>query len=125
MQRPINKEIRGYQENIFMGMDLRQLVCAGAAILVAVAVYFFCKDVLGQETASWLCIAAAVPFAGAGFFRYNNLNFEQFLFAVVESNIIRSAPRVWKAENQIYNNMQERLRTERKTKKRKRGKAHK
>lgn len=125
MQRPINKEIRGYQENIFMGMDLRQLVCAGAAILVAVAVYFFGKDMLGQETASWLCIVAAVPFAGAGFFRYNNLNFEQFLFAVVESNFIRSGPRVWKAENQIYNNMQERLRTEHKTKKRKRGKAHK
>ena len=39
MQIPINKEIRHYQEEIFLGLNLRQMICSGAAIAVAVAVY--------------------------------------------------------------------------------------
>lgn len=114
MQRPMNKEIQNFQENLFMGMNLRQLICAGAAIFVAVAVYFLSKDVVGQETASWVCIVAASPFAAAGFFQYNGLTFAQFLFAIVESQVLRSGPRGWAAENLIYNAMQERLRTQKK-----------
>ena len=32
MQNPINKEIRHYQEEIFMGLTLRQLICSVIAI---------------------------------------------------------------------------------------------
>ena len=32
MQIPINKEIRHYQEEIFLGLNLRQMICSGAAI---------------------------------------------------------------------------------------------
>ena len=39
MQISINKEIRHYQEEIFLGLNLRQMICSGAAIAVAVAVY--------------------------------------------------------------------------------------
>ena len=32
MQIPINKDLRRYQEEIFMGLTLRQLLCSGIAI---------------------------------------------------------------------------------------------
>ena len=47
MQIPINKEIRHYQEEIFLGLNLRQMICSGAAIAVAVAVYLGLTPLLG------------------------------------------------------------------------------
>ena len=67
LQRNINKEIRGYEEEVFMGLSLRQLLCSIVAIGVAVGVYYGFRDYLGQETVSWVCIVAAVPVAAAGF----------------------------------------------------------
>ena len=78
MQNPINKEIRHYQEEIFMGLTLRQLICSVIAIGAAVLAYLTLEPVLGRETTSWVCIVAAVPIAAAGFFRYDDLNFERW-----------------------------------------------
>ena len=47
MQIPINKEIRHYQEEIFMGLTLRQLICSVIAIGAAVLVYLTLEPVLG------------------------------------------------------------------------------
>ena len=49
MQIPINKDIRRYQEEIFMGLTLRQLLCSGTAIGLAVLIYLWAKPLFGQE----------------------------------------------------------------------------
>ena len=46
MQIPINKDIRRYQEEIFMGLTLRQLLCSGIAIGLAVLIYLWSKPLL-------------------------------------------------------------------------------
>ena len=56
-----------------MGLTLRQLLCSGIAIGLAVLIYLWAKPLLGQETASWLCILAAAPIAAAGFLSYDGL----------------------------------------------------
>ena len=81
-----------------MGLTLRQLVCSGAAIGVAVLAYMTLTPLLGRETASWVCIVAAVPIAATGFFHYDDLNFEQFLAAIVESIVLGGGWRLWKTE---------------------------
>lgn len=98
MQIPINKDIRRYQEEIFMGLTLRQLICSGIAIGLAVLIYLWAKPLSGQETASWLCILAAAPIAAAGFLSYDGLPFEKFVIIVLESTILYSGWRVWKTE---------------------------
>ena len=103
MQIPINKEIRHYQEEIFMGLTLRQLICSVIAIGAAVLVYLTLEPVLGRETASWVCIVAAVPIAAAGFFRYDDLNFEQFLVAAMESVLLGRSWRLWKTTQNLPN----------------------
>ena len=77
MQIPINKEIRHYQEEIFLGLT----------------------PLLGHETAGWVCIVAAAPIAAAGFFTYDCLTFEKFLLVVIDSTVIRNDWRLWKTEN--------------------------
>jgi hypothetical protein len=39
----------------------------------------------GIETVSWVCILGAAPVAAAGFFHFNGLNLEQYLWAVFKS----------------------------------------
>ena len=71
-----------------MGLNLRQMICSGAAIAVAVAVYLGLTPLLGHETAGWVCIVAAAPIAAAGFFTYDCLTFEKFLLVVIDSTVI-------------------------------------
>ena len=72
------------------------------AIGTAVGLYFLTRGVLGKETASWLCLIGAAPFAAAGFFSYNGLMLEKFLWTVFKSEVLFSARRVYRAENYYY-----------------------
>ncbi len=88
MEIKINKEIRSYQEAVFMGLSLRQLLFSILAVGAAVGVYFGLKNVLAQETVSWLCVIAAFPFAILGFIKYHGMTAEQFLKAYIESEFL-------------------------------------
>ena len=70
MEVKMNKEIRDYQESMFMGLDLRQCVCSVLAILTAIGIYFGMREITGQEITGWLCVLGATPFAACGFFKY-------------------------------------------------------
>lgn len=84
----IPKEIRDYQESIAFGLSLRQCIFSLLAIGVAVLLYFGLRNFVGDGEIGWICIVAAFPFALAGFFRYNGMNFEQFLWAVIRSELL-------------------------------------
>lgn len=95
----INKEIRDYQESIFFGLSLRQFAFSLAAVAVAIVLYFSLKAPLGIETAGWVCVVAAFPFALCGFFKYNGLTAEQFAVAYFRSAFRYPAHLVFKADN--------------------------
>ncbi len=99
MEVRINKEVRDYQESLFFGLSLRQLLFALLAVLVAVGVYFGLKDVVGSGEIGWVCVLAAFPFALGGFFTYNGMTFERFLLAVIRSELLYPRKLVFKSEN--------------------------
>ena len=88
MEIRINKEVRNYQESLFFGLSLRQLLFALLAVAVAVGVYFGLRPVLGNGEIGWVCVLAAFPFALGGFFQYNSMTFEQFILAVIRSELL-------------------------------------
>lgn len=98
----IPKEIRLYKESIFFGLSARQFFCTILAVGIAAGVYLLLGPVIGRETASWLCIVLAAPAAMAGFFSYNGMNFEQFLWAVIKSEVLYARERRYIAENIYY-----------------------
>ena len=69
------------------------------AVGVAVALYFALRNVLDRETVSWLCIVGAAPVAVAGFFKYNGMTLEKFVWAFIKSEFLMAGNRVWKSEN--------------------------
>lgn len=74
----IPKEIKNYREKLFFGLTLRQCICAGVALFICVPLYMFGNKFLPQEAVSWLVLIIAAPLMLAGFFRYNDMTFEQF-----------------------------------------------
>ena len=75
------------------------------AVGIAVAAYLLLSPVAGKETAGWACILAAAPVAVAGFFSYNGLTLEQFLWAFIKSEILCAGGRRFASENFYYNMM--------------------
>ena len=95
----INKEVRNYQESVFFGLSLRQLIFALLAVLVAVGVYFGLRNVAGNGEIGWMCVLAAFPFAMGGFFTYNGMTFEKFLLALIRSELLYPKKLVFRSEN--------------------------
>lgn len=69
---------------------------------LAVGVYLLLGPMLGKETASWVCILAAAPVAVAGFFHYNGLTLEQFVWAFIKSEFLCAGERRFMSENFYY-----------------------
>lgn len=109
MEVKINREIRDYQENIFFGLNLRQLVFSILAIAIAVGIYFGLRNVLGTETISWLCILGALPFGAMGFIRYNGMTAEQLAAAYIKSEILCPKHLCFEGENFYYLLLKERI----------------
>ena len=101
MEVRINKEVRNYQESLFFGLSLRQLLFALLAVAVAVGVYFGLRPVLGNGEIGWVCVLAAFPFALGGFFQYNGMTLERFLHAYIRSEFQFPRRLVFKSDN-IY-----------------------
>ena len=101
MEVRINKEVRNYQESLFFGLSLRQLLFALLAVAVAVGVYFGLRHVLGNGEIGWVCVLAAFPFALGGFFQYNGMTLERFLLAYIRSEFLFPRRLVFRSDN-IY-----------------------
>ena len=106
MEIKINKEIRTYRETLFFGLSVRQFVCSVLAVGVAVTLYFSLSRVLNRETVSWVRIVGAAPVAAAGFFQYNGMKLEQFLWAFLRSEFLTPKRLTFKSEN-VYTKLME------------------
>ena len=91
----IPKEIRAHRETIFFGLSARQFICAILAVGLAAGIYLG----FGGIIASWLCLLVAAPVAVAGFFHYNGMSLEQFLWAFIKSEILCAGPRRFDSVN--------------------------
>ncbi len=102
MEVKINREIRNYTESMFFGLSMRQSIFSALAAVIAVALYFFLKPLVGAETVSWLCILGAVPFAAMGFVSYHGMNAEQFLWVWLRSELIEPKVLTFAPSNLYY-----------------------
>ena len=102
MEININKDIREYTEGVFFGLNLRQLICSGLAVASAVVVYFGTRNIVSKDVITYLCIAAAVPFAAIGFIKYNGMPFEQIIVAWFKDTFLIPRRLTLKSNNIYY-----------------------
>ena len=102
MEIKVNKEVRDYTENIFLGLSFRQFLFSIIACVVAVIIYLSIVDVLGMETTSWLCMLGAAPFASLGFITFQKMNAEQILITAWHSFLLSNRNLIDKPFNLYY-----------------------
>ena len=69
------------------------------AVVVAVAVYFGLRNVLGTGEIGWICVLAAFPFALGGFFTYNGMTLERFVLAFIRSEFLYPKKLMFRSES--------------------------
>lgn len=94
--------MRKHKETIFFGLSLRQFLCAVLSLVIAAGVFLLTRQLVGKESASWLCILSAAPVSLVGFFSYNGLTLEEFIWAVIRSELLCAGPRKFIARNLYY-----------------------
>lgn len=109
MEVKINKEIREYSENMFFGLTLRQFFFSALGCAAAVGIYFLCRDALGLEITTWLCVLGVIPFAAAGFLRYNGMPAEKFIAAYVKSRFVFPSEYISRPKPIYYEMMEENI----------------
>lgn len=95
----INKDILTYNEQLFMGLNIKQTVCGAAAILSAVLIYFVCSKFLGHPITIVLCGVVAAPLAAIGFLHFNGMTFLQTVSAILKHY---SIPKVLHFKSKSY-----------------------
>lgn len=83
MDIKINKEIRDYSENMILGLNIRQAVFSGGALVISLGLFFLLRDKVNVEIISWLCVLAAFPFVFMGFFKYHELPAEKIMYKII------------------------------------------
>lgn len=81
------KEIKDFKERFF-GLTLRQLVCTGGAIIIAIPLYFYGKKYIGKEAVNWLIMLIVTPILLVGYVSYNGLPFEHFALLYLKMNVL-------------------------------------
>lgn len=99
MQVKINKDIREFNEAVFWGLTLRQVICSIIACVISVITFLTLKPRIGTEMASWICILVAIPAAAVGFVKYNGMSAEKFVMSFIKSEILLPKRLAFKSEN--------------------------
>jgi hypothetical protein len=99
MEVKIPKEIKAYKERFILNLTLRQTISFILGIFVVVPIFLLgtFKYQWNQEIVSWMAILLGVPVFGIGFFSYNEMSIEKFLFQFFKVNFVFPVTRKYKS----------------------------
>ena len=83
MEIKVKKDIRKYEEEFFMGMNLRKTIFMVAMIALALVTGFCLRKYVSFEAISWLIPIILIPMFFIGFKTYQGLPFEKFFIVYV------------------------------------------
>lgn len=101
----IPKEIRQYREKIFGIFTLRQVICTAIILIGSTTIGLLLSKIGVNSDLVFLCIMIfAIPFFLLGFFRYEDMNFEEYAVIVFISTILYPAKRIYGSDH-VYNDI--------------------
>lgn len=79
MKAEIPPEITEYKEKMFFGLTVRQLICTGIGLALAIPTGMFGSKVLPSDVVQYAVVFEIIPCAAVGWLRINDMPFEKFL----------------------------------------------
>ncbi len=80
----IPKEIREYEDKIFMGMTVRQLVTTLMSMIISVFLFTNLKYIINIDILSYIIIGFDCLVLSIGWVEYNGMKMEKFIFVYFE-----------------------------------------
>ena len=96
---PVPKDLTKVKTKVMFNLTKRQLICFGAAIAVAVPVFFLLKDSAGSSAATMLMIIVALPFFLLAMYEKNGQPLEKIIVNIIKVSVIRPKKRPYKTNN--------------------------
>ena len=101
MEIKTNKDLT-YEENVFIGMTMRQTVLGIAGVAVITGAYFMTYNRMNSNLASWVAIGLGLPCFLFGFLKPHKMKLEKFLAIWFVCNFLEHRRLPFKAENKYY-----------------------
>lgn len=96
---PVPKDLTKVKTKVMFNLTKRQLVCFGAAIVVAVPVFFLLRDSAGASAATMLMILVAMPFFLLAMYEKNGQPLEKIIGNIIQVSVLRPKQRPYKTNN--------------------------
>ena len=96
---PVPKDLTKVKTKVMFNLTKRQLICFGAAIAVAVPVFFLLKDSAGSSAATMLMIIVALPFFLLAMYEKNGQPLEKIIGNIIRVSVLRPKNRPYKTNN--------------------------
>ncbi len=94
----IPKEIKEYEDKIFFGLTVRQLISSIIAGVVSIFAYVYFLDYINEEILSYFIIIFDCFILSIGWVKYNGMRMEQFMFVFME-HMIYPQKRIYDDDN--------------------------
>lgn len=98
----IPEDITKHEENILMGMNMRQTAFSVVGVALISVSFFFTEKTIISEVASWLAIFLGAPCFLFAFYTRDGLPLEKFLMIYLRFKLISYRKRKFIAENEFY-----------------------
>ena len=84
----IPAEIQEYKSKLIAGLSTRQVISIAGALAVTVPLGVIGRQYIPADVLPWLIILAVVPFAGFGFLKFKDMQFEDFMKAFLSMTFL-------------------------------------
>ncbi len=102
MEIKTNKDVTEYEENVFIGMTIRQTLLGFAGVAVIAGAYFMTYNHMNSNLASWVAISFGLPCFLFGFAKPHKMKLEKFLAVWFRCNFLEHRRLTFKSENKFY-----------------------
>ena len=97
MEIRINREIKEYTENVFLGLTLKQLICVIIASGMDILLYIKLRNVLPGGLIAAMGTAATLPPAVWGFCTFDTMSAGTLLRAIIKNHILSGGTLIYRS----------------------------
>ena len=105
----IPAEIQEYKSKLIAGLSTRQVISIAGALAVTVPLGIIGRQYIPADVLPWLIILAVVPFAGFGFLKFKDMQFEDFMQAFLNMTFLPQVRAYEDTQSNLFHSLHEEL----------------
>lgn len=105
----IPADIQEYKSKLIAGLSTRQVIGIAGALVCAVPLGIYGSKFISEDILPWIIIIVVAPFAGYGFMKFKDMNFETFMGAWLNMMFLPQTRVYEDTDVNLFSNLNEEL----------------